>query len=95
MPMNKAELAERRQQLQYRSAQQRLVIASGIKPLLPLFSTLDTTGNALRWIRRNAALSAGALLLLGVMRPRFMFRWAKRGLFAWQSWRRVSRLLRK
>ena len=93
--MNNAELAQQRLRLQYRSAQQRAMIASGIRPLLPVFSTLDGAGAALHWMRRHPALCAAALLLIGVKRPRFVLRWARRGLFAWQAWRRVGRLVGK
>lgn len=93
--MNSAELALRRQRLQSRIAQQRVMIANGIEPLLPVLATLDGVGAALCWLRRNPLICAGALGLLAIVRPRFVFRWAKRGLFAWQTWQRVGRLLRK
>ena len=93
--MNSAELVRRRQRLQYRSAQQRMLIANDVRPLLPFFSKLDSIRNGLRWLRGNPVLGGAALALLGLARPRVAFRWAKRGLFFWQAWRRVRRLLQK
>lgn len=93
--MNSGELAQRRQRLQYLSAQQRATIANGIKPLFPVFSTLDRTRDVVHWLRGHPGLSVGALAILGLKRPRKALRWAKRGLFVWQAWRRVSRLLGK
>lgn len=87
-----AELTQRRQRLQHRIAQQRTILAADVKGLLPVASAIDTGRNTVQWVRNHPELSLAAVAAIVVLKPRFAFRWGKRGLLLWQTWRRLRKL---
>ncbi|MDP2810248.1 MAG: YqjK-like family protein [Rhodocyclaceae bacterium] len=87
------ELALRKQRLQLRSAALRDDLARYAAPLAPAFGIADRVRDGFHWLRRHPeAVFAGTVALL-VARPRRLFRWARRGVIAWQAWQRLHRLL--
>jgi hypothetical protein len=93
MSLATLELALRKQRLQMHSAllRDQWVLHAGA--LKPLFGGADRAREGADWLRRHpGALVAGAVAL-AVMRPRGMFRWARRAFAAWQLWRQSGRWL--
>lgn len=87
------ELALRKQRLQLQSAALRNDLARHAAPFVPAFGIADRVRDGFRWLRRHPeAVVAGTVALL-VARPRRLFRWARRGVIAWQAWRKLHGLL--
>lgn len=87
------ELALRKQRLQLQSAALRLDLAHRAAPFAPIFGVADRVRNGFRWLRRHPEAVAAAAVALLVARPRQLFRWARRGVIAWQAWRKLHGLL--
>lgn len=83
------QLALDKQRLQMQSAARRDALAAAAAGVAPLFAAADGVREGARWLVRNPAWVVGTLVVLLVARPRRMARWARRGLIAWQAWRRV------
>ena len=83
------ELALKKQRLQLRSAALRAEIAGHAAGFAPLFAVGDTLCDGAFWLRRHPELAAAAGVALLVARPRAAFRWARRGIVAWQTWNQV------
>lgn len=86
-------LALRKQRLQLRSAQLRqdwLDHAQGVRPLL---TGADRVGDGVAWIRRHPQALVAAAVAAAVVRPRGLFRWARRAVAGWQVWRQARRWL--
>ncbi|MEO8411734.1 MAG: YqjK family protein, partial [Propionivibrio sp.] len=45
------------------------------------------------YVAQHASVTALAIIALIVVRPKRAWRWAKRGFFAWQTWRTLSQRL--
>ncbi|WIM04954.1 MAG: YqjK-like family protein [Candidatus Nitricoxidivorans perseverans] len=87
------DLALRKQRLQLQSAALRNDLARHVAPLAPAFGVADRVREGFRWLRRHPeAVVAGTVALLAA-RPRRLFRWARRGVIAWQAWRKLRGLL--
>jgi len=92
------ELALKKQQLQLKASAQRLHLAQELEIFTPILSSVDTVQNVGGWIssfltkRPYIVAAAGALLV--ITKPRTVFRLARRGLFAWQMWRRGQAALK-
>lgn len=87
------ELALRKQRLQLRSGALRDDLVRYAAPLAPAFGVADHVCDGFHWLRRRPeAVIAGAVALL-VARPRLLFRWARRGMIAWQAWRKIHNTL--
>lgn len=89
MTPRQLELALRKQRLQIRSAALREELAGQALAVAPLFVVGDVLREAGRWLRRHpeALVAVGAALL--VARPRLLVRWGRRGIVAWQTWRKA------
>jgi hypothetical protein len=49
----------------------------------------DRVIDGARWLRRHPEWPVGVAAVVVVARPRLLLRWAGRGLWAWQIWRRA------
>lgn len=83
------ELALKKQRLQLQCAAQREALAVAGVALAPVFALADGVRAGARWVARHPEWLAGIVVALLVIRPRAVFRWARRGFFGWQLWRRV------
>jgi len=84
------ELALRKQRLQLQSAAQRNALVAAAAGLAPVFAIADGVRDGARWLARHPEWLAGGIVTLLVARPRAVLRWARRGFFAWQLWRKVG-----
>lgn len=84
------ELALKKQRLQIRSAALRAELAGHGAALTPWFAAGDKVCEGARWLKRHPGIAVAGTVALLVARPRFAFRWARRGVVAWQAWRRAN-----
>lgn len=87
--MNEArlQLATRRGELKAQIAAQRATLAESTQPLQTLLGAADQVALGANWVKAHpGAVGAGALLL-SLLRPRRAWRWGKRGLALWRTWR--------
>jgi hypothetical protein len=52
-------------------------------------AAVDVVREGARWLGRHPEWLVGTAVALLVARPRLLLRWARRGFFAWQVWRKV------
>lgn len=83
------ELALKKQRLQWEIAAQRQQLARYSAGLTPAFGVADRLRDGARWLRWHPEAVAAGVAVLVVARPRAVWRWARRGFFAWQAWHRV------
>ena len=86
-------LAMRKQALMMHSARLRAAIEQDVAALSPAFSAADSLMQAARWVGAHRVQAFGALALAGLIRPRAVVRWARRGLLAWGLCRRAGAAL--
>ena len=91
------ELGEQRGRLRERIAYQRLTLAREVQPLI---APLSLPARMAGWARQGQAFVFGHPYLVGttalallVFKPRFVLRWAQRGLLAWRTWRSVRAMV--
>lgn len=89
MTPRQLELALRRQRLQWHTTSQRQELARHLHPFLPAFSAADRVGQGIAFLKQRPQWLAAAVVAFAVLRPRRAFRWARRGLVAWQVWRKL------
>lgn len=87
------ELALRKQRLQWEIAAQRDQLARYGAGLAPAFGAADHVREGVRWMRQHPEAVAAGVAALVVVRPRVAWRWARRGVFAWQAWRRLREVI--
>jgi hypothetical protein len=87
------DLGLRREQLLMRSAELRLTMAEHGKALEKPLAVVDTTRDALRWLRDNPEWPLGALALVVLMRPKRALVWAARAWWGWGMYRRFDHLM--
>lgn len=83
------ELALRKQRLQFRAEQQRADLLVGVDAVDSVLHQAERLREGVAWLRHNAPAVSTFVLVLLVIRPRFTLRWARRGLLAWQLYRRL------
>lgn len=85
------ELRLQRGRLLERIATQRTTLIRDLQPIAASLATADRLLARVRagsdYIQQHPRVTALALTVLVVTRPRRAWRWAKRGLLAWQTWR--------
>lgn len=90
------ELSEQRGRLRERIAFQRRALARDFQPLLaPLSLPARLAASARRgwdYLWSHPYVAGSVALGLLVLKPRFVLRWAQRGLLAWRAWRSVSNM---
>jgi hypothetical protein len=82
------ELALKKQRLQFRSDLLREEWRAHARGLAPVFGAADQVRAGYLWLRRHPELVVGAGVAVVVARPRVAWRWLRRGLLAWQFWRK-------
>lgn len=88
--MNKeVELALKKQRLQFKSATLRRDLTEDMKGAAPAFRTVEQVRAGLVWLRAHPQLVVGVAIAVLVVRPTSGWRWARRGVIAWQAWRRL------
>ncbi len=83
------ELALKKQRLQLQAAAQRVRILHAIESVSPAFGAADKLRSAVGWAKAHPEVLVGTGIVVLVARPRFLFRWAKRGFFIWEGVRRL------
>ena len=73
--------------------QQRLDLSAGKKRFLASTARYDHGWLTLVGLRRYVAVGSGLMAIWSVRNPRFITRWAKRGIGAWSTWRMVRTYL--
>jgi hypothetical protein len=91
------ELHQQRGRLLERIAYQREALAQQVAPLVGPLSLpgrlLARLQDAKVFVRAHPYLLGTAALAVVVFKPRFVLRWAQRGLLAWRTWRAVRGLI--
>jgi len=77
-------LAERRERLVTRAAEQRVALAQNIEPYRIPLGLADRGINALRYIKSHPEWIVGVVVLLAALRPGRAGKWLGRG---WVTWR--------
>ena len=88
-----AALALKKQRLLMRSADLRDRMSGHAEGLSPFFLAVDRLRAAGTAIARHPEWVAGAVVLLVVVRPRFVWRWMQRGFVGWRLWKSIRELL--
>lgn len=78
------QLAERRATLVATAASQRSELARAAAPWRIPLSALDQGLRAVRFLKQHPALLAGTAAIVAVLRPRSLFKWARRSWLAWR-----------
>ena len=85
----------RRGRLLERIATQRDTLKSDLQPVVASLAATDRLWARARagtdYVAQHLGVSLLTVAALIAIKPRRAWRWAKRGLFAWQSWRALSR----
>lgn len=84
------ELALRKQRLVLRSDALREALASDAAPLQPLFTTSDKVVDGIHWLKARPGVVAGIAVAAAILRPGAVFRWGRRGFFAWKAWQALQ-----
>ncbi|MGB4467235.1 MAG: YqjK family protein [Azovibrio sp.] len=87
------ELREQRGVLRARCAAQRQAVALDSAGLQSLCALADRVQQGAGWVRRHPQVVGGVAALLVLLKPRRFWRWGRRGLIAWQTWRSLRRRL--
>ncbi|MBI4997406.1 MAG: hypothetical protein HZC22_11025 [Rhodocyclales bacterium] len=82
------ELALKKQRLQFKSDLLRDQWRAHARGLAPVFGAADRVRAGVAWLRRHPEALVGVGVAVVVARPRTVWRWLKRGVVAWQFWRR-------
>lgn len=94
--MNAVELALEKQRLQFAIAFQREAMTRYGTGLAPLFAAADHVVAASRWVKHHPEAVAGGIAILVAAQPRrwrLLWRWTRRGFFAWRLWHDSERWL--
>jgi len=83
-------LALRKQRLQMKAEIQREELLDGLAAVENVLDRVDRLRDGIDWLRHNAPVVSTIALLLLIARPRFTLRWLRRGIVAWQLFRRVK-----
>lgn len=81
------DLAVRRGELKARIEMQRGALALHAQPLVAALAKGDQVLAGVDWLKRHPGAVGAAVAALVVLKPRRAWRWARRGLVIWQSWR--------
>lgn len=85
------ELALRKQRVLIESTRLREDFTASLNSITPLFHAVDRLRDGAGWLKRHAPLLIALGAGLFVARPRRALGWLRRGFFAWQIWRKISR----
>lgn len=83
----------RRGRLIERIARQRALLGEQLQPVRGVLDATDRGIARVRtgvdYLRQRPELVVAAIALLIILKPRRVWRWAKRGFVAWRTWRAV------
>ena len=82
------ELALKKQRLQFKSDILRKQWCDHARGLTPVLDAADRVRAGYVWLRRHPEVVVGVGVAVAVAKPRAVWRWFKRGVVAWQFWRR-------
>lgn len=91
MKHNLRQIAQRRNHLQAQAALQRVQLGQSIERLRAPLLLVDRGVDAIRFVRRNPLLLAGAGALFIALRQYGAGKWMRRGWVVWQLMRRLRR----
>lgn len=94
-PSRRQRVVAQREQLLLRSAALREQMMADAQVFRAPMAAADRAGAALNWLARHPEWPLAGLALIVVLRPRVLFRWAGRAVWAWQFWRRAGPLSRR
>jgi hypothetical protein len=83
-------LATERALLRVRSGLLRDQLAAEAEGWKNPLAMADRVVDGARWLRQHPEVPVGVVAVLAVTRPRVLLRWAGRGVWAWQLWRRAK-----
>jgi len=86
-----AAIEVRRARLVERAARQRDDLAQALQLLSPPLAFADRCIAAVRFVVARPPLVAGAAFVFALLRPRLVFRWARRAWGVWQGYRWLVR----
>ncbi|MBK7952805.1 MAG: hypothetical protein KBE22_06180 [Candidatus Accumulibacter sp.] len=85
------DIAIQRGRLLERISNQRQLLAQQLQPLEAGLAAADravvTLRNGSNYLKQNPEVVTVAVAVLVVLQPRRVWRWSKRGFFAWRTWR--------
>jgi len=91
------DLAVERGRLLERISSQRQLLAQQLQPLGEAMGTADRVIAGTRecgdYLKRHPELVATGVAVLVILRPGRVWRWSRRGFFAWRTWRMLRREL--
>jgi YqjK-like protein len=93
MSQRLTELALRKQMLTLRSEELRNRLEQHVQAIHPLANLVERVRSILFELKQHPEWSLGAAAALLILRPRFIFRWLKRGLVGWRLWRSARDLI--
>ncbi len=93
MKASALDLALRKQRLQIASESLRIEFGKHAAGLAPVFTAGDFAVAGTRWVRRNPQILVATGVALLVVRPKSVWRLARRAFFTWQAWRQLDRFL--
>lgn len=86
---------QRKTQLLHQIQQQRLDLSACHRDWLVATATLDNRWQTLQRFRLWMIAGSSFMAIWSIRHPRFLFRWTKRGVAIWSSWRLVKKLIRQ
>lgn len=91
------DLAVERGRLIERISQQRQLLDQQLRPLGETLDTADrlvlTARRCGTYLKQHPEVVAAGVATLVILQPRRVWRWSRRGFFAWRTWRRLRREL--
>lgn len=84
------ELREQRGLLRARCAAQRQAVAADSTGLERLCAAGDRVRQGALWVRQHPQIVGGAAALMVLLKPSRLWRWGRRGLAVWQTWRTLQ-----
>lgn len=88
------DISLRRGRLLERISTQRRQLAAEIQPVCDALHNVDRAAALVRcgsdYLKRHPGQVAAVVGLLAIMKPRRLWRWARRGLIAWRTWRGIN-----
>ncbi|KFC07506.1 inner membrane protein [Trabulsiella guamensis ATCC 49490] len=92
---HKLELQQRKARLLSRIQQQRLDLSASRRDWLDATHSYDRGWSALLNLRSWMLVGSSVAAIWTVRHPRFLVRWAKRGLGIWSAWRLIKATVRE
>ena len=92
---DKAERQKRKAYLLSQIQQQRLDLSASRRDWIDATRRFDRGWNTFLSLRSWALVGSSVMAVVSLRHPRFLVRWARRGLGVWSTWRMVRNILRR